>query len=550
MPRKSGVFKFRKHDSIGYPAAEQDAKFLRKCFVDTGDLDVLLDLESPKAVIRGRTGAGKSALLSKVQTSDNEVVSISPDQLAFNYITSASYIVELEGLGINLTPFYKFLWRHVIAVEVFRYLYPDGENGNIFTRLLDAFRRSPNEKKAIEYLKEYSGQYWLNEQSVTREIIKHNEKEFTGSLEAETAGKLIGCGPTASAGLAAKYSTTERNEIERIGREWISRSQTPLLSVLPSLLDKILDDEGRMLYIAIDGLDESWVEDQLRYKLLRSLLGNVRDYNHHVKNLKILIALRQDLWTTIFRETQEKGHQEEKTGSLALDVTWGKSHLLEIMERRISTLVKDQYTNATIGFDDIFPLAVAFGRTSGKEKTSAIDYIIARTWLRPRDVIEFVNLCIQNAQGKSTFNKTILQAAERLYSESRFRSLIEEWQETYPGIEHFIHFLRSRPRSFSLADIADNELEQLAMDSACRDNPDCLTECSRQFMDANSCSADYKRAVAELLYSIGAIGLKTDPHLETHWRHINNHVITRQDIPDEARVAIHPALHRHLGCHV
>ena len=57
-------FTFRKHATIGAAAAEEDAKFLSECFVDTGDLEVLLDCSDRRRIILGRTGAGKSALLN------------------------------------------------------------------------------------------------------------------------------------------------------------------------------------------------------------------------------------------------------------------------------------------------------------------------------------------------------------------------------------------------------------------------------------------------------------------------------------------------------
>lgn len=547
--QKSGVFKFRKNDCIGFPAAEQDERFLKDCFVDTGDLGVLLDIGSPKSVIRGRTGAGKSALLAKVRGSNHEVVRILPEQLAFNYISNSSFIAELErlNLNLNLTPFYKYLWRHVIAVEVLRYLYPNGEDGNIFNRLLDVFRKSPNEKKAIQYLREFSDKYWLDEQCTTKEIIRHNEKEVTGKLEAGTADKLLGVG--ANVGMSANYSTTEKSEIERIGREWINHSQTALLSALPSLIDRILKDEGRVLFITIDGLDESWVEeDHVRYRLLRALIGNVRDYNHAVAHLKILIVLRQDLWNTVFRETHEKGQQAEKTGSLALDITWSKPDLLKIMDLRIEALVKDRYTTAAIGFADIFPQNMLGSRGSGKSAGSPIDYILKRTWLRPRDVIEFVNLCIKNAEGKSAFNKTILQAAERQYSESRFQSLIDEWGEMYPGIEDFIKFLCKRPTHFKLDDVSEDQWSELALAVVCKETPGHLNRLCNSFMDEEVDVDDFRKEVCQLLYTIGVIGLKTERHLATHWYHINNHPITKEEIPDETDIYVHKALQRFLGC--
>ena len=60
-------FVFSRHDDIGAAGAEDDSQFLSECFVDTGDVAVLLDHGDPKSVIVGRTGTGKTALLKYVQ---------------------------------------------------------------------------------------------------------------------------------------------------------------------------------------------------------------------------------------------------------------------------------------------------------------------------------------------------------------------------------------------------------------------------------------------------------------------------------------------------
>lgn len=41
-------FKFRRHGTIGAAAAEEDERFLTACFINTGDLDTLLDCENPE----------------------------------------------------------------------------------------------------------------------------------------------------------------------------------------------------------------------------------------------------------------------------------------------------------------------------------------------------------------------------------------------------------------------------------------------------------------------------------------------------------------------
>lgn len=65
MPPKD-KFYFRNRDSIGAADAGDDLDTLRDCFVDTGDLAVLRDCAKPERIVLGRTGTGKTALLSRL----------------------------------------------------------------------------------------------------------------------------------------------------------------------------------------------------------------------------------------------------------------------------------------------------------------------------------------------------------------------------------------------------------------------------------------------------------------------------------------------------
>ena len=54
-------FRCKKTDQSGAASAEQDAEFLRTCFVDTGDLDLLKDPSDHRVIVKGSKGV-KSAL--------------------------------------------------------------------------------------------------------------------------------------------------------------------------------------------------------------------------------------------------------------------------------------------------------------------------------------------------------------------------------------------------------------------------------------------------------------------------------------------------------
>ena len=118
VPKKD--FVFRKHMSIGEVDAENDGLFLRNCFVDTGDFDVLADTLSSPCIILGRTGSGKSALLERLEELNEQVIRIEPDELALKHISNSTILTFFEDLGVNLDIFYSLLWQHTFVVELIK----------------------------------------------------------------------------------------------------------------------------------------------------------------------------------------------------------------------------------------------------------------------------------------------------------------------------------------------------------------------------------------------------------------------------------------------
>jgi hypothetical protein len=115
-------FVFRKHASIGAAAAEEDSQFLSNCFVDTGDLEPLLDCSDRRRIILGRTGAGKSALINRLVEESSAIV-INPESLAFNYLTNSTILQFFLQAGVKLDLFFKLLWRHVFTIELLKSRY-------------------------------------------------------------------------------------------------------------------------------------------------------------------------------------------------------------------------------------------------------------------------------------------------------------------------------------------------------------------------------------------------------------------------------------------
>jgi len=96
------VFKFRRNDRIGSAAAEDDHDFLSTCFVDTGDLDILQGMNDNRQIIVGRTGTGKSALITKQKVTHLELL---PKKLGKTPITD--YIIKRANGPRDIISFFN-----------------------------------------------------------------------------------------------------------------------------------------------------------------------------------------------------------------------------------------------------------------------------------------------------------------------------------------------------------------------------------------------------------------------------------------------------------
>jgi hypothetical protein len=72
-------------------------------------------------------------------------------------------------------------------------------------------------------------------------------------------------------------------------------------------------------YIVIDRLDEEWVENKLRFRLICELIETSIEFTR-IANVKVIVALRNDLLDQVYRFTRDPGFQEEKYRSSSLDL--------------------------------------------------------------------------------------------------------------------------------------------------------------------------------------------------------------------------------------
>jgi hypothetical protein len=539
----SEEFTFRKQDSIGVNDAEDDKKYLLNCFIDTGDYEIIEDLSDSRCLILGRTGMGKTALLTKLKENKdgkNVVITINPESLAMQHITNSPIIRQLFELDINLNTFFKLLWRHVVCVEIFTHHFKAmtrSEHDDVIERLRNILKKeNPKHSRALNYLEEWKDTFWKEDNSHVVEMLSRTETELGGALKAASMG--------VRADLSAKKKLTEEEKhvMRQRAQTIVDQVQMKEVSNLIEMLNEVIEHQQKQYYIIIDKLDEGWVDDILRYQLIKALIETVRDVNHF-KNLKPLVVLRADLLNHVFQVTQDTGFQEEKYSSLYMHVSWTRRELTALLDERVNYSFKSRYRKKhEVDHKDLLPEKIM--------GENAIDYILDRTLMRPRDAIDFFNICIREATESPIITEQMVLDAERIYSRDRLDSIYYEWFIDFPKLKEWTYIIRDRERDFFAGGIDLAALEEKALKYAVDNNKalnDRFYQISEELTDGKMNVVAFRNHVVYIFYMAGLLGLHVDGYRTPIWSYDLKKKISVDDINDSTLLYVHPCFRSALN---
>lgn len=541
------VFRFHKNDTVGAPAAEDDHEFLDECFVDTGDLSLLLNNEERRVIVLGRTGSGKSALVTRMaRLHPDRVIVMNPNELALTYISNSTILSYFAGLGINLDPFYKLLWRHVFTVEILNRLFyqqAPAAQDSLWDKLRGVFsgtsRDDKEMKQAVDYLESWGEKFWNETELRVREITSKFESDLESSLN--TAVGAGGIKATGELRAGEHLSEEQRAEVVDRAQRVVASAQVADLNKVGKLLGKVLTDEQKSYYIVVDALDEDWVETQLKYKLIRGLILTAREFIK-IQNAKVVIVLRRDLIDRVFKLTRDPGFQEEKYQGLYLPLEWSKPDILQILDRRVRMMVSRRYTKQPVSYADLLP------RTY--DRIPINDYIF-RVASRPRDVVALFNTCIQAGIDETRLSKHEFRQALQQYSRSRLRALGDEWAADYPMLLEFIDVLKNRPSSFKAVTITRKEIEDLCLEVVIA-NPEgrgVLFNLASSLVNGVGSSDMFKSTLLQIFYRVGLVGLKVSPAEPAYWSHDTSISVGLKQIDDDTSICVAPKYSIALNVH-
>lgn len=537
-----GKFRFIRHDHIGVPEAKEDVQFLHNCFVDTGDLEVLRDMSDHKRIVLGRTGSGKTALLMRLSQEESRVIPIKPESLALSTISNSKVLNFALQLGINLDVFFKLLWRHVFTVEVLRAHFDiksEREKVSLLEKIKNFLQEEGRDdaemRRWLEFLENWGRSYWKETESRVREIASNFENELQATLGSALDPFYINAENVDF--LSAEQKSESAARVQRV----LNQVHQKELSEVISKLGKVLDKAKVNYYITIDRLDENWIDEKLRYLLIRALIDTIREF-HKAGHVKIVAALRYDLLARVIRQTRDaSGFQEEKYEALYLHLQWTRERLIEVLDKRIDYLVKKRNPRRVVTHEDVLPPSI------GRQPT--LDYIVDRTLMRPRDIIHFFNYCIAQAAGKSKITVEMIRQAEGEYSRTRLRYLFDEWKANYPNLEKLVVLLKKQKQVFTLDNLLSEDCENFCLSLGVADDceNDMIKDVARKTAESVISLGGFCKAVAQIFYEVGLVGLKLETYEGVSWSFDGRRNISEAELSNETRVYVHPCFWRTLG---
>jgi len=527
-----------KNLSIGAPDAEADKDLLNDCFVDNGCLDLIRSTEKHSSIILGRTGAGKSAILLRLQSLESNVTALNPLELAFRFIENSTVIQFFEKAGVNLNLFYRLLWRHILITELIKRKYNFRDQGSLsrwFDSLINRIDKNSARARSLAYLRRWGERFWEETEVRLSEITKKIEAELSASLEGSLLGaKLKG-------GSSGTLTDEERAEVVSRGSSVINKIQIADLNrVMQIFSDEVFNDPKNRFYITIDTLDEEWVSQSSRYRLIRALIEEVRTFRSEMQNVKIVIALRRDLLDKVFEETRDGGFQEEKYETYYANILWSREELFDMLTLRVNEVFKRKYTGESIELSDVFP--------KSRGDKSPYEYMLERTMLRPRDVIAYANECFAVAANRPRVSWQAISDAELQYSRKRRNALIDEWLNTYPSVGVALDVIRGMPESFSRSAITDEMIDVVAIQASALHTEDELVRLSQKLYDPSTSTtrAQVLNCVLQVLYKIGAIGIKFSAESPYIWSFRDQASISYGEAKRAMSIRVHKMLWRGL----
>ncbi|GLF94047.1 P-loop ATPase, Sll1717 family [Streptomyces yaizuensis] len=437
-----------------------------------------------KMLIIGRKGSGKSAICMQLMADGvphEGKILVTPDEAAGEEIRR----FELQGLPGDSAR--ALIWRYVFAVHAARHL---------VTHAKAAHGRKPGSVKALErFLKQ-------NEQLTGGRL---GDRLAQGARALQTSMSLEAFGVKASLDMAQPLS-----EGARAARQLEVVEQ----GAARAFVELGCESHGPLL-LMVDQLEQVWsAEPDSNSMVIGLLLAAKYAAGVYGRNVRLSLFLRSDIYDSLSFGEGDKFHGDE------LRIAWTEQTLRDLALARARASAGAELTARQL-WREIFP-----ERVRGEETAQ---YLFSRCLPRPRDAIQFLNLCQETAwlvHARDRITEADVLQAGRQFSAWKLKDLSLEYLVAHPFLKHL----------FPLFQNTGYVVTRSALSSRFDAAAETLHRLFPAYADALTLSG-----VIDVLYGVGFLGVRRG----------NDVVFAGDDDlpvqPHEPEFHVHPCFREALG---
>lgn len=365
---------------------------------------------SKQHIFLGRKGSGKSSIFSQMPRLAGEyrpgtrILQLSPDAYAWKALKAYTE----QGIGSEHA--HTNAWKFTIALELGLFLL-DIDQGWSF----DARRGLAKFRKFVgaEFGRNTNGSL----------------KETTGVLKSLQSFNLGAFGFSLGA----------------------SRKDIPSSELTPDVTNAIFyalheSLQEAPLIVSLDRLDDAWDGSNDSKSLLVGLLKATKEINDGYRGrrgaqpaLRIVSFLRTDIYDSLSFDDKDKHRPFEQ------QITWNETSLRDLLSKRLP---------AGVNVDDLFEEGLMRG------SVKPFDHMLKRTFLRPREILQFANLCLDSGSPDSfEITKQNIRDAESRFSSWKVEDLKQEYAKSEPSLPDLVEALRQQVHRYESLDELSSALK-------------------------------------------------------------------------------------------
>ena len=378
-----------KEIDFGASDAESDDR-LGEYFIQTGYVHQALT--GKKTIFLGSKGSGKTALFKQLPDLYREqgregliVIPLLPDQYAWRALK------QYKEQGILAESAHTNAWKLTLAIT-------------IASELVKIERRWGAEAQdAIETLTQF---------------LRENYGDETVDLKSTATKLLTGLNSFNLNAFGFGGGFTKENK-----KEYMPTPQ--LINQLLELVSKCVREIG--VVVMLDRLDDSWDGTKESKTILIGLLKAAKDLNainrfSNDKGLQVITFLRSDIYPQLNFDDKDKHRL------LEYSIEWTPKELAKMITKRLPDGVNVM--------DFLDPKKM-------RQSTPPFTYIVQRTFLRPREVIQYLTKAKDKGNSDEAFiSKENIKDVEPDFSYSKVDDLKQEWSKVNPEFADCLESLR------------------------------------------------------------------------------------------------------------